>query len=47
MSSDKFNYLLIGVKEYLESKQRYPYPDLLHQGDERFISRNQENCDFS
>ena len=32
MSSDKFNYLLIGVKEYLESKQKYPYPDLLHQG---------------
>ena len=32
MSSDKFNHLLIGVKEYLESKQKYPYPDLLHQG---------------
>lgn len=32
MSSDNFNYLLIGVKEYLESKQKYPYPDLLHQG---------------
>jgi hypothetical protein len=32
MSSDKFDYLLIGVKEYLASKQKYPYPDLLHQG---------------
>lgn len=32
MSSDKFDYLLIGVKEYLDSKQKYPYPDLLHQG---------------
>ncbi|GAB4541084.1 MAG: hypothetical protein Tsb0014_32790 [Pleurocapsa sp.] len=32
MSSEKFDYLLIGVKEYLESKQKYPYPDLLHQG---------------
>ncbi len=32
MSSDKFDYLLIGVKEYLSSKQKYPYPDLLHQG---------------
>jgi hypothetical protein len=27
-----FDYLLIGVKEYLDSKQKYPYPDLLHQG---------------
>jgi hypothetical protein len=32
MSSEKFDYLLIGVKEYLASKQKYPYPDLLHQG---------------
>ena len=32
MSSEKFDYLLIGVKEYLESKQKYPYPDLLHHG---------------
>lgn len=24
--------MLIGVKEYLASKQKYPYPDLLHQG---------------
>ena len=27
-----FDYLLIGLKEYLDSKQKYPYPDLLHQG---------------
>ena len=32
MSSSKFDYLLIGVKEYLDSKQKYPYPDLLHHG---------------
>ncbi|MDJ0579331.1 hypothetical protein [Crocosphaera sp.] len=32
MSSSKFDYLLIGVKEYLHSKKKYPYPDLLHQG---------------
>ena len=32
MSSTKFDYLLIGLKEYLDSKQKYPYPDLLHQG---------------
>ena len=32
MSSDKFNYLLIGVKEYIDSKQKYPYPDLLYYG---------------
>lgn len=32
MSSDKFDYLLIGVKEYLDSQQKYPYPDLLHHG---------------
>lgn len=32
MSSDKFDYLLIGVKEYLDSKQKYPYRDLLHYG---------------
>lgn len=32
MSDTKFDYLLIGVKEYLASKQKYPYPDLLHQG---------------
>lgn len=32
MSTDKFHYLLIGAMEYLESKQRYPYPDWLHQG---------------
>ncbi|MEL6438530.1 MAG: hypothetical protein AAFQ80_04660 [Cyanobacteria bacterium J06621_8] len=32
MSSDKFEYLLIGLKEYLDSQQKYPYPDLLHHG---------------
>ena len=32
MSSEKFDYLLIGVKEYLEYEQKYPYPDLLHHG---------------
>ena len=30
MSSEKFDYLLIGVKEYLDFSQKYPYPDLLH-----------------
>ena len=32
MSSDKFDYLLIGIKEYLDFQQKYPYPDLLHYG---------------
>ncbi|MEM8720388.1 MAG: hypothetical protein AAGE84_13970 [Cyanobacteria bacterium P01_G01_bin.39] len=32
MSSSKFDFLLVGVKEYLDSKQKYPYPDLLHHG---------------
>ncbi|MGK7958219.1 MAG: hypothetical protein AB4063_23630 [Crocosphaera sp.] len=32
MSNAKFDYLLIGVKEYLDSNQKYPYPDLLHHG---------------
>ncbi|MEL4898276.1 hypothetical protein [Crocosphaera sp. Alani8] len=32
MSNSQFDYLLIGVREYLDSKQKYPYPDLLHHG---------------
>ena len=32
MSNEKFDYLLIGVKEYLDSQEKYPYPDLLHHG---------------
>ena len=32
MSGSKFDFLLVGVKEYLDSKQKYPYPDLLHHG---------------
>ena len=32
MSNEKFDYLLIGIKEYLDSQQKYPYPDLLHHG---------------
>ena len=32
MSNEKFDYLLIGIKEYLDSQRKYPYPDLLHHG---------------
>ncbi|BAZ46762.1 hypothetical protein NIES4102_38020 [Chondrocystis sp. NIES-4102] len=30
--TELFDYLLIGLKEYLASEKKYPYPDLLHQG---------------
>ena len=30
--TESFDYLLMGIKEYLDSKQKYPYPDLLHHG---------------
>ncbi len=32
MYSSKFDYLLIGLKEYLGRENKYPYPDLLHHG---------------
>lgn len=35
MSSKKtefFDYLVIGLKEYLDRDRKYPYPDLLRHG---------------
>ena len=46
MSSDKFDYLLIGVKEYLDSKQKYPYPDLLHYGMNTLSLEIKKNVSF-
>ncbi|MDJ0534991.1 MAG: hypothetical protein QNJ70_21335 [Xenococcaceae cyanobacterium MO_207.B15] len=30
--TESFDYLLMGLKEFLDREKKYPYPDLLHQG---------------